>query len=443
MVPSNSPSRCLTKSSPPSVESLSVRRASAAPMWCEVRPFYRWSKVKVQEWTGGDAGRLTMAADSTPQGGVADREALAGMLSGYAPDQLVDEVIAAWDDLSKANDDLASAKQRMRVLELDLAERDDLGAPERAKLVRLEEDVREKEARVIHLERLLEDERKRSEELTASQGALRVDGLERENSDLKEENEAQVEIIGEMEAKMGQLVDALEKAAEAGLTSVTAEEVRTLNREMEALQRRLEEEKSEVETVGEERDKLRELVEQVRGHLTVRDDRIEELEAQIQRMMEGPRSVSAEHDYLVEQIEELKRRLVDRNREYEALRRRERRLHREVFDRDERIAQMQLTMQDVEAGLADRTAEMKALEEAHERLLAEMGSLEKVGRTREVVGKAFRDSLNLIRAHEQVKARKEAAGISTELEPIEPSDDDPPQPGGTASPALRDIDDLE
>ena len=385
-----------------------------------------------------------MAADS---GTVGSEEvnggALAGMLSGYATDQLVEEVIAAWDDLAKANDDLASARQRNRVLELDLAERDDIGAPERARLLRLGEEVREKEARVIHLERLYGEEQQRNEELQSSMGALKIDDLERENTDLKENNEDQTGVINEMEVKIDQLIEALEKAAEAGLTSVTAEEVRTFNREMESLQRRFEEERGEVGTVSEERDKLREIVEQVRGHLTIRDERIDELESQIQRIMEGPRSVSAEHDYLIEQIEELKRRIVDRNREYEALRRRERRLHREVFDRDERIAQMQLTMQDVEAGLADRTAELKALEEAHERLLAEMGSLEKVGRTREVVGKAFRDSLNLIKAHEQVKARKEAAGISTTLEPIEPTNAEAEQPGGTAPAVLRDIDDLE
>ncbi len=385
-----------------------------------------------------------MAADSGTAGSdVANGGALAGMLAGYATDQLVEEVIAAWDDLAKANDDLASARQRNRILELDLAERDDIGAPERARLLRLEEEVREKEARVIHLERLYGDEQQRNEELQSSVGALKVDDLERENTNLKDNNEDQTDVIHEMEVKIDQLVEALEKAAEAGLTSVTAEEVRTLNREMESLQRRLEDERGEVGTVSEERDKLREIVEQVRGHLTIRDERIDELESQIQRIMEGPRSVSAEHYYLIEQIEELKRRIVDRNREYEALRRRERRLHREVFDRDERIAQMQLTMQDVEAGLADRTAELKALEEAHERLLAEMGSLEKVGRTREVVGKAFRDSLNLIKAHEQVKARKEAAGISTELEPIKPTNAEAEQPGGTAPAVLRDIDDLE
>ena len=149
-----------------------------------------------------------------------------------------------------------------------------------------------------------------------------------------------------------------------------------------------------------------------------------ELEEQLQRVMSGPRSVSAEHEYLSEQIEELKRRLVDRNREYEALRRRERRLHREVFDRDERIAQLQLTMQDIEAGLSDRTAELKSLEESHDQIIGELNVLRKSEATREVVNKAFRDSLNVVRAHEQIQQRREDAGLPTGLEPIEPEDGD-------------------
>ena len=160
---------------------------------------------------------------------------------------------------------------------------------------------------------------------------------------------------------MDQLVDALEKAAEAGLTSITADEVRMLNKELEDTHRRIETGDAEREALESERERLREMVEQVRGLLEQRDLRIKEMESQMQRVMEGPRSISAEHDYLVEQIEELKRRLLERNREYEALRRRERRLHRDVFERDERISQMQLTMQDIEGGLSDRSAELLSL----------------------------------------------------------------------------------
>ena len=238
---------------------------------------------------------------------------------------------------------------------------------------------------------------------------------------------------------MDQLVDALEKAAEAGLTSITADEVRMLNKELEDTHRRIESGDAEREALESERERLREMVEQVRGLLEQRDLRIKEMEAQMQRVMEGPRSISAEHDYLVEQIEELKRRLLERNREYEALRRRERRLHRDVFERDERISQMQLTMQDIEGGLSDRSAELKALEELHERTLAELDTLKKSERTREVVGAAFQDSLGVLRAHEQVKARKEALGIEDDLSIPEPAD--APQPGGTAPATMIDIDD--
>ena len=83
----------------------------------------------------------------------------------------------------------------------------------------------------------------------------------------------------------------------------------------------------------EERQRLRDIADRMRGLLDARDKRLADLEEQLERVMQGPRSVSAEHDYLVEQIEEMKRRLLERNREYESLRRRERRLHTDVFER--------------------------------------------------------------------------------------------------------------
>ncbi len=370
-----------------------------------------------------------------------DRAALSGMLSSYDSKQLVDEVITAWEELAAANKDLATSSQRNRVLELDLAERDELGVPERASLLKMEEDMREREARIIHLERMLDEVRREKEGVENSVGAIRVDDLERNNAELSERSESQATMISEMEGKLDQLVDALEKAAEAGLTSITADEVRTLNRELEEAHRRIESEQSESNAVGGERDQLREMVEQTRSLLEQRDLRIKEMEGQLQRIMEGPRSISAEHDYLVEQIEELKRRLLERNREYEALRRRERRLHREVFERDERIQQMQLTMSDIEGGLSDRTAEMKTLEESHERLLAEVEGLRRSERTREVVSGAFQDTLGVLRSHEQRKARREALGIEEDDSIPEPGDGN--MPGGTAPAALRDIDELD
>ena len=381
------------------------------------------------------------SSESSNGAGDMDRAALSGMLSSYDSKQLVDEVITAWEELAAANKDLATSSQRNRVLELDLAERDELGVPERASLLKMEEDMREREARIIHLERMLDEVRREKEGVENSVGAIRVDDLERNNAELSERSESQATMISEMEGKLDQLVDALEKAAEAGLTSITADEVRTLNRELEEAHRRIESEQSESNAVGGERDQLREMVEQTRSLLEQRDLRIKEMEGQLQRIMEGPRSISAEHDYLVEQIEELKRRLLERNREYEALRRRERRLHREVFERDERIQQMQLTMSDIEGGLSDRTAEMKTLEESHERLLAEVEGLRRSERTREVVSGAFQDTLGVLRSHEQRKARREALGIEEDDSIPEPGDGN--MPGGTAPAALRDIDELD
>jgi hypothetical protein len=100
---------------------------------------------------------------------------------------------------------------------------------------------------------------------------------------------------------------------------------------------------------------------------------------------------------------------------------------------------MQLTMQDIEGGLTDRTAELKSLEDLHERSLAELDTLKRSERTREVVGSAFQDSLGVLRSHEQVKSRKDALGIEDDMSIPEPADI--PQPGGTAPPTLVDIDD--
>jgi chromosome segregation ATPase len=242
-----------------------------------------------------------------------------------------------------------------------------------------------------------------------------------------------------MEAKLDQLVDALERAAEAGLTSISADEVRQLNRALDDAHRRLETSDLEAAALEDERGKLRDMVEQVRGMVETRDLRIKEIESQLKRVMEGPRSISAEHDYLVEQVDELKRRLLERNREYEAIRRRERRLHREVFERDEQNQELKLTLGDIEGGLSDRTAELTALEKMHEQLTAEVESMRKSERTREVVSSAFQESLGVLKAHEQMKSRRKESGSEEEEE----STGEPESPGGTAPPALRDIDELE
>ena len=378
------------------------------------------------------------ATDAAGLGDDVEKAALAGVLAGRDTDQLVEEVITAWEELKQARESLAHLNQRNRVLELDLAEREDLGAPERARLLELEEELRDRDSRIIHLERMVDQANREKEELASSHDVVRIDHLEGENTTLQAETNEQSEVIAEMEAKLDQLVDALEKAAEAGLTSISADEVRQLNRALDDAHRRMETSDVEATALEDERGKLRDMVEQVRGMVETRDLRIKEIESQLKRVMEGPRSISAEHDYLVEQVDELKRRLLERNREYEAIRRRERRLHREVFERDEQNQELKLTLGDIEGGLSDRTAELAALEKMHEQLTAEAESMRKSERTREVVSSAFQESLGVLKAHEQMKSRRKGSE-----EEEEESTGEPESPGGTAPPALRDIDELE
>ena len=345
-----------------------------------------------------------------------ERAALEGMLRAYPVDQLVEEVLVAWQELADRNEDLVTSKQRLRVLELDLAERKDEVAPEVAQLKAAENDLEEAGARIVHLERLLEDTRKELAENSSSISVEEREALEKETSQLRDLATQQDDVIAEMEGRMGQMVEALERAANAGLTSVTADEVRALKSQADALSGDLEAEKAANDALEEERQRLRDIADRLRGLLDARDTRLAELEEQLERVMQGPRSVSAEHDYLVEQIEELKRRLLERNREYESLRRRERRLHNDVFERDERIQQMSLTIGDLEAALTDRTAELRELESQRDSAVNQLDGVKRSERTREVVGRVFADSLSLVRSHDERELRKEIYSNSPDVE---------------------------
>ena len=339
---------------------------------------------------------------------VNDRAALEGMLKGYPVEQLVEEVLIAWQELAARNEEMVSVKQRLRVLELDLAEREDMVAPEVARLNQAESSLQESEAKIIHLERLLSDARAELESQQSSISQEERDAMAKENAQLRDLSIQQDEVVAELEGRITQMVEALERAADAGLTSVTAEEVRSLKSKLDAALMQNEAEQAANKALEEERQRLRDIADRLRGLLDARDGRLGELEEQLERVMQGPRSVSAEHDYLVEQIEELKRRLLERNREYESLRRRERRLHNDVFERDERVQQMTLTLTDMEAALQDRTAELRELEGQRESMSHELDSVRRGERTREVVGRVFADSLSLVRTHDAREAKREA-----------------------------------
>ena len=408
----------------------------------------------------GGIGRISDASRD-------ERAVLEGMLRGYPQDQLVEEVLIAWQELAGRNDELVSVKQRIRVLELDLAEREDLVAPEVARLNEVESSLQEFEAKNVHLSRVLADTQA---ELASQQSSLSQkerESMETEVSQLRNLSNDQDEVIGEMEGRISQMIEALERAAEAGLTSVTADEVRSLKSQLDDMSGKYGVETAANSALEEERQRLRDIADRLRGLLDARDSRLAELEEQLERVMQGPRSVSAEHDYLVEQIEELKRRLLERNREYESLRRRERRLHSDVFDRDERIQQMTLTIADFEAALGDRTAEYRELETQNEAMRAELDSVKRGERTREVVGRVFADSLSLVRGQDARDAKREvyanspnvkrtlstpetddmahlAKGGRVELgvdetvieEGIDVDDPRPPSPGGSGDPVL-------
>lgn len=357
-----------------------------------------------------------MTIDSTGTSGIRrlddtsgdERAALEGMLKGYPVEQLVEEVLIAWQELAARNEEMVSVKQRLRVLELDLAEREDMVAPKVARLNQVEASLQESEAKIIHLERLLGDAR---DELASQQSSISQeerDSMSVENSQLRDLSIQQDEVIAELEGRITQMVEALERAAEAGLTSVTAEEVRSLKSQLDVALMQNEAEQAGNKALEEERQRLRDIADRLRGLLDARDGRLGELEEQLERVMQGPRSVSAEHDYLVEQIEELKRRLLERNREYESLRRRERRLHNDVFERDERVQQITLTLTDMEAALQDRTAELRELEGQRESMSHELDSVRRGERTREVVGRVFADSLSLVRTHDAREAKRDA-----------------------------------
>ena len=143
-------------------------------------------------------------------------------------EQLVEEVLVAWDELGKRNDELVAVKQRLRVVELDLAERQDNVAPEVARLAEAEQTLKENEAQIVHLERLLSDTK---EELSAQQSSIshqERSSMDAELNQLRTLTTEQDEVIGEMEGRIGQMVEALEKAADAGLTSRPLDEVRLL-----------------------------------------------------------------------------------------------------------------------------------------------------------------------------------------------------------------------
>ena len=194
------------------------------------------------------AVRSTSQSGTGSSSGASDDAALRGMLEAYPMAQLVEEVLVAWNELAARNEEVVGLSQRVRVLELDLADREDGLSPERAALEATEQSLREKETQAIHLERLLQDARTENEALRASQSAEDVEALRSEVDRLNSLASEQDDVIAELEVRLDEVVDALERAAEAGLTSVTAEEVRNLQSLLSRTERELSSERAARET---------------------------------------------------------------------------------------------------------------------------------------------------------------------------------------------------
>ena len=132
-----------------------------------------------------------------------DKAALEGMLKSYPVDQLVEEVLIAWDELGRRNEEVVTIKQRLRVLELDLAEREDEVAPEIQRLHQTEEQLKDAEARIVHLDRLLNDARQELDAQSASLSKEQQDALHEEVEQLRTLSVSQDEVIAEIEGRMG------------------------------------------------------------------------------------------------------------------------------------------------------------------------------------------------------------------------------------------------
>jgi len=129
-------------------------------------------------------------------------------LSEISQERLVDEVISAWDEVNSCERVIASLRQKVGALEMELAERETDRAG-RLSEVELQEALRVSEARVSQLQRGLENERARRKGLEESGGEERLAELREENARLLKSEEELLVMILEMEGRIDRLVEAL------------------------------------------------------------------------------------------------------------------------------------------------------------------------------------------------------------------------------------------
>ena len=150
-----------------------------------------------------DSGFVTMATKNADQGGGA--VGLAGRLSEISQERLVEEVISAWDEVNATERLIASLRQKVSSLEMELSEKES-AVTGRVSEVELQEALRVSEARVSQLQRSLENERVRRRSLEDSGGEARLAELREENARLMKSEEELMVMILEMEGRIDRLL---------------------------------------------------------------------------------------------------------------------------------------------------------------------------------------------------------------------------------------------
>ena len=133
---------------------------------------------------------------------------MSARLSGISQERLVEEVISAWDEVNATERVIASLRQKVSSLEMELSEREG-SASSRVTEVELQEALRVSESRVSQLQRSLENERARRKALEDSGGEARLAELRDENARLIKSEEELMVMILEMEGRIDRLVTAV------------------------------------------------------------------------------------------------------------------------------------------------------------------------------------------------------------------------------------------
>ena len=133
---------------------------------------------------------------------------MSARLSDISQERLVEEVISAWDEVNATERVIASLRQKVSSLEMELSEREGAVA-NRVTEVELQEALRVSESRVYQLQRSLENERARRKALEDSGGEARLAELREENARLIKSEEELMVMILEMEGRIDRLVTAV------------------------------------------------------------------------------------------------------------------------------------------------------------------------------------------------------------------------------------------